>query len=77
MASINREPNGRRTVQFIGADGKRRSVRLGKVPQRTAEAIKVRIEHLAIAAATGAPWNPKRPNGSKSGDPNCSTSWPR
>ncbi len=59
MASINKEPNGRRTIQFVGADGKRRSVRLGKVPQRTAESTKVRIEHLAIAAATGAPLEPE------------------
>jgi integrase len=59
MASITREPNGRRTIQFVGGDGKRRSVRLGKVSQRTAEAIKVRIEHLAVAVQTGAPLEPE------------------
>ena len=59
MASINKESNGRRTIQFIGADGKRRSIRLGKVTQRTAESTKVRIEHLAIAVATGAPLEPE------------------
>jgi len=52
MASISKEPNGRRTIQFCGADGKRRSIRLGKVSQKTAEAVKVRIEHLAAAAET-------------------------
>jgi len=55
MASITREPNGRRTVQFVGADGRRRSVRLGKVPQRTAEAVKVKIEGLVTASITRQP----------------------
>jgi hypothetical protein len=31
MASITKHPNGRREVQFIGPDQKRRTVRLGKV----------------------------------------------
>lgn len=53
MASISKEPGGRRTIQFVGADGKRRSIRLGKVPQRTAEAVKVKIEALAAASITG------------------------
>ena len=53
MASITRESNGRRTIQFVGADGKRRSIRLGKVSQRTAEAVKVRVEDLNTAAITG------------------------
>jgi len=53
MASISREKNGRRTIQFVGPDGKRRSIRLGKVSQRVAEAVKVRVEHLAAAAITG------------------------
>jgi integrase len=53
MASIARQPNGRRTIQFIGADGKRRSIRLGKVSQHMAEAVKVRVEHLAAAQITG------------------------
>ena len=53
MASITRETHGRRTVQFIGPDRKRRSIRLGKMPQRMAEAVKVRVEHLVAAAITG------------------------
>ena len=53
MASISREPNGRRTIQFVGPDGKRRSIRLGKVSQRTAEAVKVKVEALNTAALTG------------------------
>jgi integrase len=53
MASISRESKGRRTIQFVGADKKRRSIRLGKVSQRTAEATKVRVEHLVAARITG------------------------
>ncbi len=53
MASISREPGGRRTIQFVGGDGKRRSIRLGKVSHRTAEAVKVRIEALVVAQITG------------------------
>ena len=53
MASISREANGRKVVQFVGADGKRRSIRLGQVSKRMAEAVRIRVEHLAAAAVTG------------------------
>ena len=53
MASITRGPNGRRTLQFVGADGKRRSIRLGRCDQRTAESIKVRVELLNAANIAG------------------------
>jgi len=53
MASISSQPNGGRVIQFSGADKRRRSVRLGKMPMRTAEAIKVRIERLVGASLTG------------------------
>jgi len=49
MASISRESNGRKVVQFISQDGKRRSVRLGKVDQRCAERWRLRIEELLNA----------------------------
>lgn len=55
MASISREPNGRRTVQFVGGDGKRRSIRLGKVSQREAEGVKWRIEALVSASLRDCP----------------------
>ena len=53
MASISKQPNGRRTIQFVGNDGKRRSIRLGKCSQRLAETVQVKVEHLAAAQATG------------------------
>ncbi len=56
MASISREPNSRKTIQFVSADGgKRKSVHLGKVPQRMAEEIKVKVEALNAAAISGLP----------------------
>src|SRR5262245_14371548 len=55
MASITTGPNGRRTIQFVAADGKRKSVRLGKVSQRIAEVVKVKVEALNGAAITGLP----------------------
>jgi len=50
MASITKQPNGRRMIQFAGPDSKRRSIRLGKISQRNAEAVKVKVEQLAAAA---------------------------
>ncbi len=38
---------------FVGADGKRKAIRLGKMPSRTAEAVKLRVEHLVVAQTTG------------------------
>ncbi len=53
MASISTECNGRRVIQVIVADGKRKSIRLGKVSQRQAESVRVKVEDLAAAAITG------------------------
>ena len=46
MASISRDPNGNYTVQVVGGDGKRRSIRLGSVNKKTAESVKLKVEHL-------------------------------
>ena len=53
MASISRQPNGRRTIQFMAPNGKRRSIRLGKVTQRMAETVKLRVELLVAAKLSG------------------------
>ena len=55
MASISRDSNGRRTIQFVAADGKRKSIRLGKVSGKMAEAIKVRVEILNAAVISKCP----------------------
>ena len=62
MASISKEPNGRRTIQFVGPDGKRRSIRLGKVSQKTAEAVQGEGGTPGGGAQTTAPpWTMKQP----------------
>src|SRR6516162_11645743 len=55
MASISKAANGYRTIQFVGGDGKRRSIRLGKVSHRQAEAVKFRVEALNAAAISKCP----------------------
>ena len=57
MASLNREPSGNYTVQLVGSDGKRRSLRLGKVPKKSADSIKLRVESLHACAVAGLPWD--------------------
>ncbi len=49
MASISRDKNGRRRILFVAPDGRRPTIRLGKVSQRTAEGIKYRVEQLLEA----------------------------
>ncbi|MEQ1905598.1 MAG: tyrosine-type recombinase/integrase [Pirellulaceae bacterium] len=49
MASIARDKNGCRRILFVSSDGKRPTIRLGKVSQRTAEGIKYRVEQLLEA----------------------------
>lgn len=53
MASISKGPKGTRTIQFVGVDKRRRSIRLGKVSQRVAEGVKLHVEELVKAALTG------------------------
>jgi integrase len=49
MASITRESNGRKTIQFIGTDKKRRSLRLGKASLEYARTIKNHVESIMAA----------------------------
>jgi integrase len=57
MASISKGPGSRRVVQFVAGDGKRKSVRLGKVSQRLAEEVRVKVEALNAAAVAGLSWD--------------------
>ena len=52
MASICKDPNGKKRIQFVTPDG-RKSVRLGKCSLRQAEAFKVRFEGLLTGQITG------------------------
>src|SRR5262249_34912151 len=55
MASISRDPNGNRSRQFVAGDGKRRTVRLGKVTQKDAEKVKLKVEVLNAARVANLP----------------------
>ena len=55
MASIGREQNGNRRILFSAPDGKRKTIRLGKVSQRLAEGIKLRVEQLLEANQLNRP----------------------
>ena len=57
MASIGKDKNGRRRILFVAPDGKRKTIRLGKMPQRAAEAIKVKVENLVGSAVSGCGWD--------------------
>src|SRR5262245_7955180 len=54
MASLSRDPTGWR-VLFIGVDGRRKAVRLGEVPAKTARDFKTRIETLVSWQGMGQP----------------------
>lgn len=54
MASLSFS-DGRATIQFADVDQKRKSIRLGAVPKRTAEAIKLRVEALLNSKITNTP----------------------
>jgi integrase len=55
MACIGHDAGGRRRILFVAPDGKRRTMRLGKVTQRAAEAIKTKVEALVVSVGTGSP----------------------
>jgi integrase len=55
MAGISRDPNGNRRIQFVATDGKRQTLRLGKISQRAAEGFKLRVEQLLEAAMLKRP----------------------
>jgi integrase len=57
LASISTAPGGYRVIQFVAGDGKRRSIRLGKVSKRIAEEIRVRVEALNAAVVAGVSWD--------------------
>jgi len=55
MASVCNDPNGRRRILFVDADGSRKTIRLGKVAKRDAAAIKLRVEAILAAKLMGSP----------------------
>ena len=57
MASISRDKSGNRTIQVVCADGKRRSIRLGKMAKKAAESVKAKVETLNAANIAGISWD--------------------
>lgn len=55
MARITRQSNGRKLIQFVAGDGRRKTIRLGKVPQRFVEEVRVRVEQLNVAMISRCP----------------------
>lgn len=54
MASIARDPNGRKRILFVAEDGNRKAIRLGKTSIKQAEAFKLKLESLIAARYTGS-----------------------
>ena len=57
MASIGKDKNGLRRLLFIAPDGKRRTIRLGKMPMRHVETIKAKVEQLVASLVSGCSWD--------------------
>ena len=56
MASLSKSrKNGTRVLQFSGPDGKRQTLRLGRIDQKQAIACKLHVERLINAAITQSP----------------------
>jgi hypothetical protein len=55
VASITSDTGGRRRIQFIDAGGKRKTIRLGKMPMRDAERVKTFVEYLINSQVTKQP----------------------
>jgi integrase len=54
MASISRDPNGRKRVLFVAGDGSRKTIRLGKMTMQQAKTFKLNLEILLSAKFTFA-----------------------
>lgn len=53
MATIGNDPNGTKRILFVAPDGKRKTIRLGKVTMKQALAFKVKVEALIGQTITG------------------------
>lgn len=55
MASITKDKNGKKRIQFTDLGGQRRTVRLGKMSMKDAQMIRVKIETILAAKTAGLP----------------------
>ena len=59
MASISCASDGKTMIQFTGIDGRRRTIRIGRVSRRIAEFLKGKVESLLSAAIIGCSPDPE------------------
>jgi len=55
VASISTDGSGNRRIMFIDGAGKRHTIRVGKLPMKQAERLKLRVEALNASRAYGQP----------------------
>lgn len=55
MASLSKDKNGTKRIQWVDAAGKRHTIRLGSITVKTAEAFLARLERLIASKLTGTP----------------------
>ena len=55
MASISTDNNGNRRLQFTAPDGKRRTIRFGKVTKKVADQVRYHVEEIISARTAGVP----------------------
>ena len=55
MASLSKDKNGTKRIQWVDADSKRHTIRLGKINVKAAEAFLARLERLVASRLTGTP----------------------
>src|SRR6266581_7496943 len=53
MASIGNDPNGRKRILFEAGDGRRKTIRLGKLDRKNAERFCGRVEKIIGANISG------------------------
>jgi hypothetical protein len=53
MATIGRDSGGRKRILFVAVDGKRKTIRLGKIPVKAAEEVMSKVESLNAVAING------------------------
>ena len=52
MAGISKDKNGTKRIVYYGENGKQVPIRLGKIPMKTAETIRIHVENLLTAQAS-------------------------
>ncbi len=53
MASIVNRPDGHRWIQFVDADGKRQTIRLGEMPAKSAAKVCTLVKELLAVKMIG------------------------